>query len=505
MTALFDGDDDERAVLKDLADELSDVRRRGVMAIDRESTRQQPLELPLLDMEIRATQWSRENRPVALRNLLTSALMYVDDRDVRTALGTFYGLHYGESLSAGQRTEKGLAHLKVPASASSEHRQAQIRDARFAFARAIRKARRYGFKPPMGSERFDPSPAEPAPRNVDLLNELLALRSSEGITPQRVEQREVPALRALPGVRRELTRQVPAAIGEAAVRFLVCAVRDPWMIKYNAASLVVASLNLSDIPHIYEHRVLEWMEAYEVTDTAEFEAREAWAFERFVGHIDALDQSPCADSERDAKAHAQAERVFGLLLDLTEYGGNRVMAYAAALIENEFPDLQRRFGHGAVSDDATLATFKGMLLNLHEQLELWTHDYLRYVEPDVLIFTPLSVIALIDHLLREGSAEEAQREFDSLAEAYRDALPERERQRLLDRANVEKREQLAERDALRRSLGILAQMLAFNQAHEYWDAATELRWRDRPYTPRLPSIAVSRLEPKRILQREVYR
>lgn len=410
------------------------------------------------------------------------------------ALAEFFDLKGAISGSAAERKTEGLKILGAR-NASAEYKQAVIRDARYALARAIRHTKKVGFR--SRPSKDDPFDATRRPQDDDVklvFDELLVLRAGRGVSPRRIED-EAPTISALPGTRGELVlMRDKTHIGEAAIRFLGCAVSTPRMAVRDSGHLVVASLNLSSLTSLHGQRIAEWMDTYDVEDEDEFEAREEWALARFADLISTLDSSPCASLDEISRGRSLAEKIFGTLSVITEHEGPATAESLYFLIEEALPSIGRS-GTFAPMKGASIKDWVTTLLSrTGDELEIWLDQYRQRFMPTFLPVHANVVRDYIAHMVLVDTPAQALRATARAASEYRAALPIDLSADELEQYPPVTPDWSVERHALHVSLGVLAQMLAFHEVRGSWDRALNAKWQDAYYTPPLPLIAVADLE-----------
>ena len=489
--------DESQSQLTALADELSKVRLRGIADVDRDTSKQRRLHLPVLDGAIRQSPWRDEERSVALANAIEFAIALVQRPKRQEAAAALYGVREFRHLTASERQDRALAVLDVPPRASAEHKKAKIRDLREALAVAIIEASGRGFLHPDGGRIPFTHPLEG--ESITVFEELRMLREGRGISPERVE-RDAPALLGLPGVvqQREKTN---ATAGEAAIEFLSCAVRQPIMHPAHFGVLASLALNLLQSPRSYAQRRDDWLQRKQIgavngreLNDVTYDDYERRALEMLAELACSLKESPCDEKYDYDKSGRVADNVFEHLLDAAGSALPDTTARLMHLVRFYLPQFVDRLDT-AITLGITDAQLAGALLQLtREELREWRRQYLERIDDRAPFYTgdlgPL--------LLRIGdqgrpftlSTEKAKARFVADYAQASGRRPgsweEDDTQRALVRDEAE--------TALWWSLRLLSQVLAYNELTSYWwmlpDLGAEV---DRAYMPEFPITRIGAL------------
>lgn len=469
-----------------LTAELSDVRVRGIDAVNRDDRKQKRLFIPELDAIVANSPWAREPRQVALRRVIGRGIQYCETLEVRQALEAFYGIDAHSGSSADGRRKAGLKALSVPPLSSAEHKKQRIREVRAELARAILVAVANGFEPPNPGDDFEDLPEEPSSPTIGrLLEELRALTEGRGVTPSKLET-QAPFLLKMPGVEDEFRRAAGVeSLAECAVKFLTCATRVSSMRESHKGRLVFEILNLGQIARNYDYRVDKYMAETDVADKDQYLSLEAGAFGRFAYLISGLERSPCFAEASQAKANREfAEHLFGLFVRLSREDQYAAAHHLTRLIREQLPDLDRVIPGSSGSAGPANTGWLAKVLELYRgEYEVWVKQYQERIDGDENFFMPQLLTRLLLERLRAdpGSGRLRIEENDE---------PD-QRLRSLGSTDGFNRGYLA-------SLALLAQMLSYNHGHDYWHEARQIGLTADAFTvPTFPIVPISDFLPDR--------
>lgn len=458
--------DERYALLGALAGELSDVRRRGIDAVDRDDTKQKRLNLPHLESIISASPWSADARPSAVRKLVVRGMDYVRDFRLRGAAKVLYG--FGGPSDVG-REEAELRALGLVRSASDETRKRHIRDVRYALARGILAAASAGFEPPSEGLVAPPGEERLPERTRAVLAELRELRHGNGATPDAVRQ-TANALLGLPGVQDQAGPGATlSAKADAVIDFLRCAVATPRMSTDLVGRLVGQILNLNWSRTVYEQRREAFAQEHCAGELELFDQNERTAFIRLSVYISGLGKSPCRDESRE-RALDTARHLFALIMAIAEEQRSDVAQHLLELLHEEMPSLGSQPSGDWLSKQ---------ILTVHDQFNEWAAQYRDRVAAEET-FVPLPALAryLRERLSHDRTTRRfAQRNFESSLEPRTEGESEAGRSRRVAAM-------------LAATLALLAQVFAYNETHDDWLLAPSV-FGPKPDVPLFPIASVA--------------
>lgn len=475
-----------------LAAELSQVRLRHVHAIDRDSTKQRRLRLPELEEMVAVSPWSGEGRAEAVHHILQASLGYVTDSRTQKALRVLFDLDH-QSRTSKDSSDQAAEILRVPPYAAEETRKLAFRDAREVFARAILVARERMFFSRPADDLLDAEDDQLPHSVLAPLVELRTLTQGRGVSADRID-REAPYICALPGTHDQYRRGTFESLSVAAVAFIECASNQPDMQRQRSGMLASAVLNLARRPVGYQERRSRWIDQ-ELDEDADFDELERRALIRLAVVMSTLNDSPCAGDDRQKEARALAEAILTLLL-----GGkdpDLVGAYVVAGLEERLPSVARG---GTEPERSARWPIQDWFSWLTESVEVELHHfYLQYREyvngVDELV--PSSrVLAYLDDAVRYRDDPFAWKlESDRWIERYFAEADLATKLHSTDPKKVWGKAVYYWDIALRNSLSLVAQLLAYNEIAAYWPMVTEISSGDADYVPRYPMIPVNELKP----------
>lgn len=476
-----------------LAAELSDVRNRGIDAIERSNHKQKPLFVPELTEMIESSPWAQNPKEVALRRLVARAILYCGSAETRNALQVLYGIDIYSRMSADERRQEGLKALRVPRIASAEHKKQRIREARLELARAILLAAASGFQPPSPAERDEDLANDERSSTVRVLfAELRALSQDRGLTLSKLDT-QAPQLLEMPGVRDEYLRATGIETrAECAVKFLTCTVRMPSMREPHAGRLVFEILNLGQVARNYEYRVDKYIAAATLSNRDEYLRLETRAFERFARLISALERSPCFVEEGQVKQnHEFAEHLFGLLMRLALEDRYETAKHLEHLIREQLPHVASAIPEP--SRQAAGAWFAKLLRRYEREYEAWQVQYRTRIDGREKFLRPVLLSRVLLEPLR---ADQVTSRRGSIVGLYREVL-------IVDATGDELSEYFGDfdfeehfRQSRVASLVLFAQMLSYNHSQGYWFEGTQLdQVSDDFEFPTFPIVPISEFLP----------
>lgn len=480
-----------------LASELSDIRVRGHLAIERDNSKQKPLKIPLMASIVKGSPWASEPLPVGVRRVIASSIPYCRSRASRAALEAFYGIHAFHGHDAAERNSAGIQKLRIPDNASSEHKKVVIREVRVKLARAVLVASAANFKPPDENvDELDIVETELPSLTQTVLGELRLLVGGKGATPSKIAA-EAPTLLGLDCVRDHYLQ----AIGgedqpECAMEVLRCATRVEPMRGIHRGKLVADLLNLRQTIKPYDVRKEAYRDLAKLSGE-ELNERESHALIRFAKVLVSLERSPCraeADSERANRNHAQL--LFGLLEKLTKEDRRDVCVHLVSLIGESLPglrsvDIDLHHGIGEISNDGLSLLFQ----QVRQEFTEWTEQYRTRVDPHQWFlnigWVELATRSLLWHHgkdFRQSTREGAIGGYLHVRRRF--ATPD-ELESLVDGTfEVDKHFD----DSSRSSLILFAQMLAYNEANDYWAKAIRIHGLSESDKPQFPIIPVAEFD-----------
>lgn len=471
-----------------LAAELSDVRRRGVSALERLSTKQGPLDLPLLKAMQERSPWAGASLPSAVQQMLTVAVTYVPDRDMRTGLRSLFGLD-GQGGSARERLDRAARKLGFPDSPSTKEVQARIGDARTTLAEALLAAQTYHFVGHVPRDLLELSDEE-LPVQVQLTRAELELQvAGRGISVERIAK-DAPYICALAGTKDAYRRGGHPTEAAAALAFIECANTQARMRQNRFGLLASSALNLAKLPLSREQRRSKWIEVHDLDEEAYSEA-ERKALIRLADVMTTMFTSPCSAAEDEVMRRA-VEAIFAPLDLLTDEKRNRMLEHLLYEAEAQLAGVAR--GSAAYAGNVDWPRWRWLDWVLHSILtewNFWQDQYLETVDATTPLIMPARVAEFLATAASVEDPRNLQQAWRSLVEFYWAYSGVDAQTGIRDPHAAWDKALMLTRFALRNSFYLLAQVLAFNQVTDYWAAAQELRHSDEDYAPRFPVSQIS--------------